>query len=810
MSQPRFLSSIVVTGRGVIAATGASTYDFSESLKAQRGGIGQYYDVLPDRPVYAGLVQAFDSHPGLDAAAPEGYDRNAAMAAAAVTEALHEAGLWDGVHLGVAGERVALLLGTSHGGRSQLDRFAESGMPADDANAAYDVLERAAHHHQSAVVATLFGIHGPVITTSTACSSSGTAIAHGIELLRSGRADVVIAGGADAFSKLTYAGFSALGAVADGPCGPFSDMIGMTLGEGAAFLVLERESHARARGVSALAGLYGCGSSWDAHHLTSPEPSGNGMYRAISGALAVSGLAAGQVDYINAHATGTRANDISETLAIKRAFDGMAIPPVSATKSFTGHTLGASSAMGFIAGMSAMQNSHLPPTLNFAAARPSCDLDYIANQGRTAEVQHFLAQSAAFGGANCVIAGGQADRIRQPVGFDIDRIVISGMGLISPLGCHAEGFFEALLAGKQAGEANQDPQHALHTPLLARVTDFDPRRQLPPGSGARMDRISQYAIAALNQALKDAGMASVSQRGAELGLMVGLCRGAAASFETYMESVRGGQWGRASPLVFPNLVMSSVGGKAAIALGIKGPASTLVGGADVALSLLANAAEYLLRRSDLDAIAVVVADELTPLYIHLDHTRRGGSAALAPAEGAVAFVLERQAHVMARGGKVHAELAGWAQTFGALTGADSSAGSVWQKQAIRQALEHAGSSPQAIDFVMAVARGVPARDRREAEVIRRVFADGMPALTALAGHTGIAEASGGFFAVAAAVMALRQGCLPAAAGRLLDTVPGYLPVPARGQYTQALVTAASDMGTNSALVLRRHEAAGSI
>lgn len=795
---------IVVTGRGVVSAIGGSTAEFVASLSKGLGGITAHDDIFPGQVVYAGIAKRCNDVDGLDIVAPAGTDHTARMAASAVEEALVEAGLWHQGKLGVPGERVALLLGSSHGGRSQLDRFAETGMRADDPHAAQGVMERGAHHHQSAVVATLFGIHGPVITASTACSSSGTAIAHGVDLLRAGRVDVVIAGGADAFSRLTYAGFAALGALADGPCGPFGGNIGITLGEGAAFIVLERESDARARGATMLAGLFACASSWDAYHLTAPEPSGKGMHRAIADALALSGLRAAEIDYINAHATGTRANDISETLAIKRGFEGALVPLVSATKSFTGHTLGASSAMGYIAGLTAMQTGQVPPTLNFGAARAGCDLDYVSNTPRSHEVNAFLAQSAAFGGANCVIAGGRVRTSRPAAQVDIDDIVISGIGVISPIACNASMFFQALLDGKSAAVGIGNGELAQGVPLSAQVTGFDARRELPFSGAARMDRVTQYTVAALNQAFNDAGLSNSKRHGNRIGLMVGLCRGAAASFEAYLEGVRGGDWAKASPIAFPNLVMSSVGGKAAIALGLKGPASTLVGGADVALALLSNAAEYLRYRSDIDALAVVASDELTPLYQHLDRTRRKTPPVLPAAEGAVAFVLERRAHADRRGAPVRAEVAGWAQTFDGVAGPGMDADGRWLERAIEQAVERAALTAQEIDLVITLACGDTGSDRRESLVLQYLFGDARPPITALAGHTGIAEATGGFFAVAGAVMALEMGCVPAPASalssKMYSTWSGGM---AQGQYQHALVAGSSEMGNNCAIVLRR-------
>lgn len=582
-------ASILVTGRGVVSPIGSSISEFEDSLAASKGGIQQHDSIFRGRPVHIGMAAPFESAPGVERTLAGGCDRAAEMSVAAVSQALSEAGLLDGQQLAVSGDRIALLLGTSHGGRSQLDAFVEAGMDADSPELARGVLEKGAHHHQTTVVAAYFDIHGPVITFSTACSSSGSAISAGIDLLRSGRVDIVVAGGADAYSKLTHSGFTALGATASAPCVPFSDIIGMTLGEAAAFIVLERADFAHSRGTRGMGELYACGSSWDAHHLTAPEPSGDGMRRAIQQALKLGELEPEGVQYINAHATGTRANDIAETLAIKRVFGTLKIPPVTATKSFTGHTLGASSVIGVLAGLAAMNSGQISATLNFKGPRPGCDLDYVPSVARKANVEQFLAQSAAFGGANCVIAAGQ-HRIRpvpHATSANTNVIAITGMGVISPLGCSMADFFDAAVAG-EVGDA--------------RVNGFNFRKRLPHGKARRMGPITQYALAATEQALADAGLPPGGRHGDRVGLMVGLCRGSTVNFEAYLNSVRGGQWEKASPTSFPNLVMSSVGGQIAIATGLKGVASTVVGGAEVGFTLLSMAAESLLHRTDVDAI----------------------------------------------------------------------------------------------------------------------------------------------------------------------------------------------------------------
>jgi len=740
---PVLAPRIVVTGRGIVSAAGMCVPSFEASLQQGRGGIRAHSGLLSEHSAHVGMVGAFTAPPGLAEIAPGGCDRTAQLAATAAVQALTEAGLWDGA-LTIPGEQVALLLGTSHGGRSQIDRFVMGGMDAGDVALAQGVMERGAHYTCTAVVAALLGIHGPVTTLSTACSSSGTAIAHGLDLLQAGHVRVVVAGGADAFSLLTLAGFTALGAVADGACGPFGERTGISLGEGAAFVVLERLDDAADRGTPSLAEIYGCATTWDAHHLTAPEPSGDGMRRAIEGALSQSGLPPDAIHYINAHGTGTRANDIAETLAIKRVF-GDTTPPVSATKSFTGHTLGASSATGLLAGLAGARGGWLPPTLNFGGVRAGCDLDYVPDVARPAEVTRFLALSAAFGGCNCAIAGGAVGA--GPGRADAaDDVVITGAGVISTLGCDPDSAFAAL-----EGDAHWQPGDA-----SVPVRGFDPKRHLPRGRSSRMNTITQFAVAAIEQALNHAGWTPVRRRPTAIGLMVGLSRGAAGSFQACMESVNGGAWDKASPTAFPNLVMSSVGGQASVAVGLKGAASTLVGEAEIGIALLGNAAALLAQRPDLDAVVVLAADEVSPLFLQLESTANG-PAPVPMAEGAVALVLERAGAARRRGAASHATIAGWAQSFDGAGELGTDRDGHWLGHAVHTALDRAGEAQGDIGLAFTLARGHARLDEREAAAMRRVFGNRVPPTGAVAGHAGWAEASGGLLAVAMAMQALRHG-----------------------------------------------------
>src|SRR6266851_10123004 len=250
-----------------------------------------------------------------------------------------------------------------------------------------------------------FGITGPSYTISTACSSASHAIGQAFWMVRSGAAPLGITGGSEApFSFGILKAWEALRVVSPDTCRPFSkDRTGMVLGEGGAMLVLEPLDAARARGARIHAEIVGFGMSADACHIT--QPSAEGAERAIRSALCDAHLAGEQIGYINAHGTGTQANDLTETAAIRSVFASHADRlAVSATKSMHGHALGAAGALEAVATVMALRCGILPPTMNFTTPDPLCDLDVIPNLARPARVECALSNSFAFGGLNAVLA----------------------------------------------------------------------------------------------------------------------------------------------------------------------------------------------------------------------------------------------------------------------------------------------------------------------------------------------------------------------------------------------------------------------
>lgn len=399
---------VAVTGMGILSPVGNDPETFFSNLMAGKSGIKRLetdFVELLDAQI-AGWIADFDplAHFVKNKAAT--MDRVTQFAVVASQMAVADAGL-DLEH--EDRERIGVYLGTGMGGAASIEE-GYVRLYRDQAKRLkpFTVL-MAMNNAAGAQVALELGLTGPDLTFCTACSSSAVAIGEAVRQIRHGYTDVMLAGGAEAL--LTFGTIKAWEALrtmaaedAENPgasCKPFSaNRSGLVLGEGAAMVVLEDMERAVARGAHIYAEIIGYGSSNDATHIT--QPSVAGQARAMRRALAEAGIAPDQLDYINAHGTGTKLNDVTETAAIKEVCG--ANIPVSSTKSMTGHLMGAAGAIEFVACMMAIEQQALPPTAHLAVPDPECDLDYIPNIGRTGvKVRTVMSNSFAFGGTSGVL-----------------------------------------------------------------------------------------------------------------------------------------------------------------------------------------------------------------------------------------------------------------------------------------------------------------------------------------------------------------------------------------------------------------------
>lgn len=398
-------TKLVITGMGAVTPIGVGVLAYWQALTAGKCGIGRItrFDAS-DLPVQiAAELKDFDPAAYMPKTLARTMDPFMQYAFVAAEEALGDSGL----DIAADPDRVGIVMGTAMDGVTTVA----------GTQAAYDAGKRVGPRFvpmtigniAAAQISIAHGITGPSMTLNTACSAGGDAIMTAAMLLRTGEADAVLAvGGESILCPIVVAGLSQAHALSrrnDDPkqaCRPFdADRDGFVIGEGGGALILETEEHARARGAHIYAELAGYANTSDAHHVTAPHPEGAGAAACMRRALKRAGLNPSDIGYINAHGTSTGLGDIAETQAVKAVFGGReSAPPVSSTKSMTGHLMGAGGITESIACILAIRDGILPPTLHLAHPDPACDLDYIPNEARKTRITAAMSNSLGFGGQN--------------------------------------------------------------------------------------------------------------------------------------------------------------------------------------------------------------------------------------------------------------------------------------------------------------------------------------------------------------------------------------------------------------------------
>jgi len=722
-------ATVVVTGMGAFCAAGADVDSLWAALREGRTGIRrvQRFDTSPFSGPFAGEVPwdpADHLPPRTDVS-----DRMVAFALVAAREAWQRAGLRG---TGVPPERCALVVGTSSGGHAVND-LTDDEIRQDPLGTA-EKKARSFHWVVAVVVGAHLGLLGPRLTVSSACSSGTLALGLGRDLLQMGQADVVLVGGADAMFPQKYAGFHALGAIAPGPCAPFSEPVGMNLGEGAGFLVLERAGHAAARGAAELARMVGYGLSADAYHPTSPDPGGRGIARSIEGALRDAGLSPEAVDHYNAHATGTELNDPAEWAAVQRVFRERASEmAVNGPKSFLGHAFGAAGTLESIATVLALVHQEVPPTLHFRGPRPNGPVDpVVGERARPARVEVALCNNSAFGGANATVAfalpGAASPRLhRRPV-------YLAGVGIVGAQG--PADPLEVLEAGHPLGRPVKREEEVF---VAGRPPDRIERevRSVDPRD---LDPSATWLTLAAARALRDAHVDVSGAKADRAGLFVGTCRRPHRAHADFRRSYTRRGLGRASASAFARTVMNAASGAAARALSLRGMNATFAVGPGCGLYAVASAAHVLETRPDVEVLVAGGFDELDLDVLGVDPERPEVLAG--PSSG---FHGEGAACVVLSASPAPTRLAGWG--LGGPGALD---------EAIARAL---GRAPGPIDGVFSSAAGPGGRER-EVRALRAALGDALPRVWPGPGDVlGYGPAFSAPAALAWAVLALRTGRL---------------------------------------------------
>lgn len=706
----------VVTGLGMISAIGNDVEECWKNAVNSVSGIARITTVRTDG-CYADLAAEVKNTEFEKVTADEDMDRASRLAVKAASEAMIDAGL----NAFDDDPRVAVIMGSCVGGVVSIEHYYTKGK-----NKA-DVLKMPI----SAIackVAEYVKAGGAVTNVANACAAGTISISYACDLIRAGKADIVVAGGADAFASVPYAGFLALHALDENGCSPFNRCTGITLGEGAGVVIVESYEHAKARNAKTYCEVLGAGVSSDAHHITAPRPDGEGQMNAIRWAIKNSGVPASAIGYVNAHGTGTAKNDNAEFLSLHTIFDGETDDlSVSSTKAMTGHCLGAAGAIEAVFSIKALTTDTLPPTLGYSESdleklkENAGKIDFVPNKARKKSLSCVMNNSFAFGGNNAsIVFGKEPGNVVVPEGKK--EIAVTGIGLVTPLGNGVENYIESC-------KTVSLPE----TTSLSSTVLIDDYKALGFGPVYRKhDNFSRLQVVSGMQALKDGKYEISDENATDTGIIVGTSEGALGPGCAFEMMIAEDGNSKGSAFHFPNTVYNAAGGYLSIVSGIKGYNVTVTNGAQSGLQSIAYAMNVI-RQEKAKAVVATGADEnseiISELYGMLGvvgsqpHAAYDHGDGFTLSDGCVSLLLEEGGEAKARGAEVYCYVAGYGMArknvpFGTLSGSEEGL-----KNAVTNALADAGMLPSEIDSVFGFADGNGVTGEIEKKVYFDIFGD---------------------------------------------------------------------------------------
>jgi len=599
----------VVTGLGIVAAAGFGVDEVWNSIAANQSGLKPLS--LFHSPRYGQILVGEVQRDLGKLGAPLRGSRSDRLGWLAAREAL----LSSGIDLPGCAERAGVLLGSSVGGSYDSEQFLTTLIKRGRMRA------RPTRFHECAssvdLIADHFGLFGPSMALATACSSGALAIATAAELIQAGEADVMLAGGADSLSRMTWGGFHSLLLVDSAGCRPFdATRAGMSLGEGAAVLVLEAEESARRRGATILARLAGWGASCDAHHVTAPHPAGAGAVAAMQSALRRAGLAPSAIDYVNAHGTGTRDNDLAESNALKTVFANR-VPPLSSTKRFFGHALAASGAIEALVCVEALRRQQVPPNPGFSTPDPAIGLEPVTKL-QSGALTHVMSNSFGFGGNNVVLIFSRPEAPALTRSAQAGPISITGIGVIGPGSVSSREIEPPLPAGKVT-------VHDCGPLADAALLSSNQRR--------RLSRLVQMALLAARRSHTP----NPSQR---LAVAIGTGMGFLDDAAAFLENLISKDERAPMPTRFPGSVHNAAAAQIAIDLGAHGLNSAPTMG-EISFESALWQGIHQLASGEADCALAGAVDELSKYVLGIGQRWGMWNDQTRPGEGAVVASLER-------------------------------------------------------------------------------------------------------------------------------------------------------------------------
>lgn len=689
----------VITGLGLVCAIGDNTEECFESALSGRSGIED--------------VKSFDtsncySHKGAEVDLTNGqlangrYDRTTALGIKAAGEAIADSGI--DMNSGMASE-IGVILGSCIAGAACVEKYYNRKVRGEEGDK--DDLKSMPASVIAGNVADYYNAGGMTANIVNACAAGTLSVSLAIDLIRGGKGEIFLAGGCDSFSSLAYAGFHALRALAPSDCSPFNHSDGITLGEGAGVLVVESYEHAVKRGAKIYCDVLSSGVSSDAYHITAPRPDGEGQMSVITRGVRNSGLDFKDIDYVNAHGTGTAKNDESEFLSLNTLFADNKDLYVSSTKSMTGHCLGAAGAIEAVLTVKALTEGKLPPTTGYSEedlkvlAEKSGNINFIANKPVEKEIKYAMSNSFAFGGNNASIVFAKDPNVLN-LSCPKQDLYVTGIGIVS-------GEFD---------EASDS--------YIANI-DSDVFKAYGVKSAflRKLDRLSQLQLLSGLKALEDAGITVGPENEGHIGICIGTNDGPMTEIANFQKGIIRDGIDKGSAFAFPNTVYNAAGGYLSIATGIKGYNVTIANGFQSGLQSVCAAAgaimfgyENIMLASGTDECTEID----TEIYTDLGYAGKGS---MKLGEGSVTCVIEKDSSAAERGAKRYAKIGGFSSCRD--TSGDRSDNARLSETALTKAvmsvLEEGGMQPSDISCIYGFGNGIEDIDKFEMEVYKKIFGD---------------------------------------------------------------------------------------
>ena len=691
----------VITGLGLVCAIGDNVDECFEAALTGRSGIADAtsFDTSDCYSHKGAEVKLSDTE-----MAGGKYDRTTALGIKAAGEAIKDAGI--DMDSADASE-IGVLLGSCIAGAACVEKY--YGQKAKGEKGDYDDLKSMPASVIAGNVADYYNAGGITANIVNACAAGTLSIALAIDLIRGGKGEIFLAGGCDSFSSLAYSGFHALRALAPSDCSPFNHSDGITLGEGAGVLVVESYEHAVKRGAKIYCDVLGSGVSSDAYHITAPRPDGEGQMSVITRAVRNSGLKFTDIDYVNAHGTGTAKNDESEFLSLKTVFEDNKDLYVSSTKSMTGHCLGAAGAIEAVITVKALTEGKLPPTTGYSEEdlkvleEKSGDINFIANKPCQKDIKYAMSNSFAFGGNNASIVFAKDPNVLNLL-CPKQSLYVTGIGIVS-------GEFDA-----DTGD------------YIAKLdTDTFKAYGVKSAFLRKLDRLSQLQLLSGIKALEDAGITVTEENEGIIGICIGTNDGPMTEIANFQKGIIRDGIDKGSAFAFPNTVYNAAGGYLSIATGIKGYNVTIANGFQSGLQSVCAAAGAILFGYE-NIMLASGTDECTniddEIYSDLGFTGEGG---MTLGEGSVTCVIEKDSSAAERGAKRYAKIAGFSSTRD--TSGDRTDNLRLSEKALVKAIENvldeAGVKASDVSCIYGFGNGIRKVDEFEMEVYKKIFGDGI-------------------------------------------------------------------------------------